>query len=68
MRSSLLPRPALIMAAGVTMAGLCAMAGTAGAATSHRGTARPASRAAVRERVATAFANWRSPARRAGRC
>jgi len=58
MRSSLLPRPALIMAAGVTMAGLCAMAGTAGAATSHRGTARPASRAAVRERQATAFANW----------
>src|SRR5690349_4041759 len=58
MRSTLLSKPALIMAAGVTLAGLCAMAGTAGAATrtapaSHRGTAQhPVARRAA------GFANW----------
>ena len=58
MRSTLLSKPALIMAAGVTLAGLCTMAGTAAAATrtapaSHRGTAgHPASRRAA------GFANW----------
>jgi outer membrane protein assembly factor BamB len=49
------------MAAGVALAGLCTMAGTAGAATrstpaSHRGTARPAGRSTARQ--ATGFANW----------
>ena len=61
MRSSLLSKPALIMAAGVALAGLCTMAGTAGAAThnapaSHRGTARPAGRSTTQR--ATGFANW----------
>ena len=59
MRSTIQSKPALIMAAGVALAGLCTMAGTAGAATntvatSHRGTAAPAST----QRQATGFANW----------
>ncbi len=63
MRSTVLFKPALIMAAGVAMAGLCITAGTAGAATrtgppSHRGAARPADRTGVRQRQATGFANW----------
>ncbi len=49
-------------AAGVALAGLCTMAGAAGAATrtvpaAHRGTARPAGSASAR-RQATGFANW----------
>ena len=61
MRSSLLSRPVLIMAAGVALAGLCTMAGTAGAATrtartQHRATARGSSRSTTRQ--ASQFANW----------
>ena len=61
MRSTFLSRPALTMAAGVALAGLCTMAGAAGAAVrsapaSHRGTARPTSTSG-RQR-ATGFANW----------
>lgn len=59
MRSTILSKPALIMAAGAVLAGLCTMAGTAGAATrsapaAHRGTA---ARTSTRHRV-TGFANW----------
>ena len=61
MRSSLLSKPALIMAAGVALAGLYTMAGTAGAAArsvpaSHRGMVRPASHSIAQR--ATGFANW----------
>ena len=61
MRSTLLSKPALIMAAGVALAGLCITAGTAGAATrsgrlQHRGAARVASRSTARQ--ATGMANW----------
>jgi outer membrane protein assembly factor BamB len=49
------------MAAGVALAGLCTMAGAAGATVrtataSHRGTARAVSRSSARQ--ATGFANW----------
>jgi outer membrane protein assembly factor BamB len=62
MRSTILPKPALIMVAGAALAGLCTMAGATGAAAravpgSHRGTARTAGRTAARQR-ATGFANW----------
>jgi len=58
MRASILSKPALIMAAGAALAGLCTMAGTAGAATrstsaAHRGAAGHAT-----ARRATGFANW----------
>jgi eukaryotic-like serine/threonine-protein kinase len=58
-RSTILFKPALIMAAGAVLAGLCTMAGTAGAATrgapaSHRGTT---ARTGARQR-ATGFWNW----------
>ena len=61
MRSIVLFKPALIMAAGVALAGLCMTAGTAGAAVrsvpaSHRGTVRPASHGIARR--AAGFANW----------
>jgi len=61
MRSSVLSKPALIMAAGAALAGLCTMAGTAAAATrtasaSHRGTVRSAGRSTARQ--AAGFANW----------
>jgi outer membrane protein assembly factor BamB len=49
MRAIILSKPALIMAAGAALAGLCAMAGTAGAATTH---STPASRRAA------GMANW----------
>ena len=62
MRSTILSKPALIMAAGVALAGLCTMAGTTGAAArtmpaAHRGTAQPAGRGGTRRQV-TGFANW----------
>jgi eukaryotic-like serine/threonine-protein kinase len=63
MNTSILFRYAIFrVAACATLAGLCIMAGTAGAAArtvpaSHRGTARPASRGAPRQQ-ATGFANW----------
>ena len=58
MRASILSKPALIMAAGAALAGLCTMAGTAGAATrsisaAHRGAAGYAT-----ARRVTGFANW----------
>jgi eukaryotic-like serine/threonine-protein kinase len=61
MRSSLLSKPALVAAAGAALAGLCTMAGTAGAATrtvpaAHRGTAPQAGPAARRQ--AAGFSNW----------
>ncbi len=61
MRSTILFKPAPIMAAGVALAGLCITAGTAGAATrtahtSHRATVRGSSRSTTRQ--ATGFANW----------
>src|SRR5262249_20702444 len=54
MRSTLLSKPALIMAVGVALAGLCITAGTAGAATrsgrlQHRGAAGGASRSTARQ-------------------
>ncbi len=59
MRSTILFKPALIMAAGVALAGLCTVAGSAGAAVrtapaSHRGMAGSTG---ARQR-ATGFANW----------
>ena len=59
MRSAILSKPALIMAAGAALAGLCAVAGTASAATRtvatpHRGTAASAST----QPQATGFVNW----------
>jgi hypothetical protein len=61
MRTSVLYKPALIMAAGAVLAGSYTMAGTAGAAVrstpaSHRGTVPPASHGIARR--ATGFANW----------
>jgi outer membrane protein assembly factor BamB len=63
MGTSILFRHAIFrIAACAALAGLCAMAGTAGAAArtvpgSHRGTARPASHTSAR-RQASGFANW----------
>jgi eukaryotic-like serine/threonine-protein kinase len=63
MGTSILFRHAIFKgAAGVAVAGLCVMAGTAGVAArtvpaAHRGTARPAGRGSTR-RQATGFASW----------